>query len=73
MGIAELVELRLDRRDHPGLAMAEAGDRGAARAVDDRVAVAVVQIDPLAADGDRRILPQAAVDEVAHGSSGSGR
>ena len=51
MGIGEPIELLVQRRQHIGMAVAEAGNRGAAGCVDIGFAVAVEQLDALAADG----------------------
>ena len=66
MRVGELVELRLDRGDDARVPMAEAGHRGAARAVDDRAPRLVVEVDALAAERQRRVGPQAAVDDARH-------
>ncbi len=53
MRVSELVELRMQRGLHVGMAMAEARDRGAARSIDVAAALGVDQLDALAADRGR--------------------
>ena len=66
VGVGQLVGLRLDRRDHPRMAMAEAGNRSAAAGVQIAPAVLVDERDALAADRDRVGLLRLAMEDVAH-------
>ncbi len=70
--VAEPVDLRLHGRDDMRVAVAEAGDGRAARAVDDLMPGGIAEPDPAAGHGDRRRLAEVAVDDVGHGRGSSG-
>jgi len=72
MGVGQLVQLCPHGRQHPGMAVAKAGNRGTAGAVDHRAAIGLVQKHALAADGDGRVLMQAAVDQSRHAAQCAG-
>ena len=71
--IGEPFDLGFDRRDHPGMIVAEARHRGAAAGIQVAVAVAVDDLDALAAHGDRILVLRLAVEDVAHGGLTSDR
>ena len=52
MGVGDLVELCMQRGQHVRMAMAEAGNRRAARGIDIGAPRIVENVDSLAADGD---------------------
>jgi HAMP domain-containing protein len=66
MGVSDGVELAMQCGENIGMAMAEAGDGGAARGVEVALAVAVDEFDALAADGDRHRGIGGAVEDVGH-------
>ena len=66
MGVSELVELLVKRRDHVGMTVAEAGHRGAAGRIDIGLAVLVEQFDALAADGDGHFGIGGAMKNMGH-------
>jgi len=68
MGVGQLVDLLLDRPDHGGVAMPEAGDRGPAGGVEISAPILVDNEDAVAADGDRVLVSRMAVKDVAHRS-----
>ena len=69
MGIGELVELLVQGRRHRGMAVAQAGHRGAARRVDVALAGRVDDLDALAAGGDRQGSADLAMQDVGHALS----
>ena len=64
--VGDLGELFGDRGVDPRMAVAEAGDGGAAGAVDDCAAVGGVQIDAFPARREHGIGEQSAVEDTAH-------
>src|SRR5690606_16819311 len=66
VGIGQPSYLRLDRLDHAWMAVAETGDRGAAAGIQIAIAVAIDDLDPFAAHGDRVALLGLAIEDVAH-------
>ena len=71
--VGEAVDLRVHRRQHVGVAVAEARHRGAAAGVDVLLAGGVGDEHAAAGDGDRRRVAEMAVEDVGHGGlSGAG-
>ena len=66
MGIGELVELLVQGRRHCGMAVPQAGHRGAARGVDVALAGGIDDFDALAAGGDRQGSADLAMKNVRH-------
>jgi hypothetical protein len=67
MGVGERVELAAQRREHVGMAMAEARHRRAAGGVEIAIAGAVDEFDAGAADGERRRDAGGSVEQMAQG------
>ena len=65
VGVGDLVELVLDRLDHGGMAVAEAGDRRPARSVEVAPARAVDDVGPVAADRHGIAVARRAVKDPA--------
>ena len=66
VGVGEGVELPVQRRDHVGMAMAEAGHRRSAGGVEIAPAVRVEDLDARASDGDRHDGVRGAMQNVRH-------
>ena len=56
MSVAEAINLRLHRRHHMRMTMAKAGHRRAARAINHVMPGGIPQPNPLAGDGNGRVL-----------------
>ena len=65
--VGELVGLRVHRRQHVGVAVPEAGNRGAAAGVEVLLAGGVGDEHAAAGDGDGRRVAKVAVEDVGHG------
>ena len=65
VGVAELLHLLPHRRQHARMRVAKAGDRCAARPVDDGLAVGIADEDPLARKGERRVFAEVSLEEAA--------
>ena len=66
MDVRNLGKLRGDGGVDPWMAMTEAGDRSAARAINDFATVARVQVNPFSAGRQHGIGKKSAVEDAAH-------
>src|SRR3546814_2961498 len=66
VGVGQLVELVMQRRQHGRVAVPEAGHRGATRSVEIGLAVGVEDLAALGADSDRQRLMDGAMQDVGH-------
>jgi hypothetical protein len=64
MRVRNALDLLVHRAQDVGVAVAEAGHRGAARGVDIGLAVAVDELDPAPGDRDRQRPAQLAMQDV---------
>jgi hypothetical protein len=67
MRVGDLVDLLVHRAQDVGVAVAEAGHRGAAGGVEVRLAVAVDDLDAASGDRDRQRPSQLAVQDMRQG------
>src|SRR5581483_7586331 len=66
MGVGQLVELGVHGREHVGVAVAEAGDGGAARGVDVLPAAGIPDADALPALGHGVAVSDGAMEDAGH-------
>ncbi len=66
MDIGDAIDLVLDRSDDVGVAMAETGDRGAARRVEVTLSFGIDDVDPFAARHRRVSAGQTPVKQMGH-------
>ncbi len=66
--VGQAVDLLVDRGEHVGVPVAEAGHRGAAAGVEIAPALGVGQEHACAADGDGGLAVQVAMEDAGHGS-----
>jgi hypothetical protein len=71
--VGEAFDLRLERRDHLGMAVAEARDRRTARGVEIALARLVEEVDAAAAGRDRGCHLGVAGIDVVHGAAPGSR
>jgi len=63
---SEPLELAANRLDHPRVAVAETGDRGAAAGIEIAPAIPIDQRDARAADRDRILRVRMPIEDVTH-------
>ncbi len=68
MGICYTVELRVEGGEHIRMSVTEAGDGGSPGGVDIGPALGIEEPDAFAADGDRQLRVDGAVEKMGHGA-----
>ena len=69
VGVGQAIDLRVHRRDHVGMAVAQRGDRRAAGGVEVLAAGGIADQHAGRRDGDGRQLAQLAMEDVGHGDN----